>query len=61
MFMSPVLKEKYMQAQKDPEAEVELIVNDLFKSDVYSLGLTLLKAATNMDISHINESEEHIK
>ena len=33
---------------------------DLFKADIYSLGLVLFKAATGEDISYMNRSEDTI-
>ena len=41
--------------------EVEMVVSDLFKSDIYSLGLTFFKAATNINIDTINEKIENLK
>ena len=59
--MSPVLKRSYMHAMENNIDDVKLIDVDLFKSDIYSLGLTFLQAATKMEIKGINESEEHMK
>ena len=39
---------------------MEFSEKDLFKADIYSLGLTFLKIVTDMDISDINDSEKHI-
>ena len=60
-YMSPILKERFLHARKKKLQDVKLIDVDLFKSDIYSLGLTFLQAATNIDISIINESEDHMK
>ena len=59
--MSPILKERFLHARQNNMQDVKLINVDLFKSDIYSLGLTFLQAATNIDISIINESEDHMK
>ena len=59
--MAPILKNSFMHARENNLQDVKLIDVDLFKSDIYSLGLTFLQAATNIDISDINESEDHMK
>ena len=38
-----------------------MVESDLFKSDIYSLGLTFFKAATNIKVDKINESREGMK
>ena len=59
--MSPILKERFLIAKDDHKKEIELTDVDLFKSDIYSLGLTFLKATTNIQINVINESEDNMK
>ena len=53
--MDPIIYDQYLNNLKSNE-EKKCSSLDLFKSDIYSLGLTLLKAATNCDIKNINKS-----
>ena len=46
--MSPIMKKSYLQAIKNKSIEIPLVDVDIFKADIYSLGLTFLKAATNI-------------
>ena len=59
--MSPILKERFLYARRNHVQDVKLIDVDLCKSDIYSLGITFLQAATNININDINESEDHME
>ena len=49
-YMSPILKSRFLYAEENNIQEIKLIDVDLFKSDIYSLGLTFLQAATGLEI-----------
>ena len=61
IYLSPKLKREYLEAINDPNEFIEYSEKDLFKSDIYSLGLTFLKVVTDMDISDINDSKMKIE
>ena len=60
-YMAPILKSSYLAARKNVLEDVKMIDIDLFKADVYSLGLTFLQAATNLKIDKINESADYME
>ena len=45
---------------KHPDQELDLLEIDLFKADIYSLGITLIEAATAMNIRFVNDSEKEL-
>ena len=60
-YMAPILKSRYLAARQNVLEDVKMIDIDLFKADVYSLGLTFLQAATNLKIDKINESPDYME
>ena len=63
-YLDPIYKKHYSWCKEKTNKLVEVKsqpVVDLFKADIFSLGVTFYKAVTgcsNKDIEHINESQE---
>ncbi len=57
--MDPILHKQFRFAMKNRKLIIKTYDRiDLFKADVYSLGLTFLTAVTGTNISGINEAKE---
>ena len=52
-FMDPILHKSYLIWQRNKRITPKAVV-DLFKTDIYSMGLSLLNAATGKSIKSIN-------
>jgi len=59
-FLDPIYKDHYLWCLKNKFSHKQSYPEvDLFKADIFSLGLTFFQAITgysNKDIEHINES-----
>ena len=55
-FFDPILYQSYLTYQKNKRIVPKAIV-DLFKTDIYSMGLSLLNAATRTTIKSINSNK----
>ena len=60
IYLSPKLKREFLKAINNPNKFIEYSEKDLFKADIFSLGLTFLEVVTDMDIIDINNSKKHI-
>ena len=58
MFLDPILKKQYLEIRLDSEADYDYEMFDIFKADIYSLGLTFVECLIKMDIEYLNESAE---
>ena len=54
--MDPIIKKQYVISKYFKETSVNHKI-DLFKSDIYSLGLTLFRALTGLTVKGINNSQ----
>ena len=52
-YLSPKLKREFLKAINNPNKFIEYSEIDLFKADIFSLGLTFLEVVTDMNISDI--------
>ena len=53
-YLDPLLYDLYIESG----GNVPNLRYDIFKADIYSLGVTLYKAATGEDITWLNQSED---
>ena len=59
-FFDPILYQSYLTYQKNKRIVPKAIV-DLFKTDIYSMGLSLLNAATGASIKSINSQKNKLQ
>ena len=56
-FMDPILYQSYLTYESSNKRIVPKAIVDLFKTDIYSMGLSLLNAATRTTIKSINSNK----
>ena len=57
-YLDPLLYDLYIAAIESGETSLPNLKYDIFKADIYSLGVTLFKAATGEDTTFLNQSED---
>jgi len=55
-YLSPALKHFLILCQNNSNEKCEFIETDLFKNDIFSLGVTLYEALTKNDVKLLNSN-----